>query len=96
MNYANNMSTISGSTVLASTISGSTQPSVLSTLRGQQLQIPRLSPVNPIYFRFQTYKEYTEYKSSVAMVNKMYPFDAMALGTNENGSTLGWVIPFPL
>lgn len=96
MNYANNMSTISGSTVLASTISGSTQPSILSTLRGQQLQIPRLSPVNPIYFRFQTYKEYTEYKSSVAMVNKMYPFDAMAMGKNENGDTLGWVIPFPL
>jgi hypothetical protein len=96
MNYANNMSTISGSTVLASTISGSTQPSTLSTLRGRQLQIPQLSAVNPIYFRFQTYKEYTEYKSSVAMVNKMYPFDAMAMGSNQSGETLGWVIPFPL
>ena len=52
--------------------------------------------VNPIYFRFQTYKDYTNYKASVAMVNKMYPFDAMAMGANENGSTLGWVIPFPL
>jgi hypothetical protein len=96
MNYANNTSSIYGSTVLASTISGTTQPSTLSTLRGQQAQIPRLSVVNPTYFRFQSYKEHTEYKSSVAMVNKMYPFDAMALGNNQNGSTLGWVIPFPL
>jgi len=29
-------------------------------------------------------------------VNKMYPFDAMAMGTNENGVALGWVIPFPM
>lgn len=96
INYAINTSSINGSTVLASTISGTTQPSTLSTLRGQQAQIPRLSVVNPTYFRFQSYKEYNDYKSSVAMVNKMYPFDAMALGKNENGSTLGWVIPFPL
>jgi len=96
MNYAINTSSINGSTAIASTISNTVNPTTLSTLRGQQAQIPRLSAVNPIYFRFQTYKEYTEYKSSVAMVNKMYPFDAMAMGTNENGSTLGWVIPFPL
>jgi len=96
MDYANNTSTIYGSTVLASTISGTTQPSTLSTLRGQQSQIPRLSVVNPTYFRFQTYKEYNDYKSSVALVNKMYPFDAMARATNQNGATLGWVIPFPL
>ena len=96
MNYAINTSSINGSTALASTISNTVNPITLSTLRGQQAQIPRLSLVNPTYFRFQSYKEYMDYKSSVAMVNKMYPFDAMAMGKNENGSTLGWVIPFPL
>lgn len=96
MNYAINTSTINGSTALASTISGTTQPLMISTLRGQQAQIPPLSVVNPTYFRFQSYKEYNDYKSSVAMVNKMYPFDAMAMGKNENGEQLGWIIPFPL
>lgn len=96
MNYAINTSSINGSTAIASTISGTINPITLSTLRGQQAQIPPLSIVNPTYFRFQSYKDYNDYKSSVAMVNKMYPFDAMAMGKNENGSTLGWVIPFPL
>ena len=50
----------------------------------------------PAYYRFQTYKEHNEFKSSVALVNKLYPFQAMTSGTNTNGSTLGWVIPFPL
>jgi hypothetical protein len=51
----------------------------------------------PVYFRFQTYKEYSNFRSSVALVNKMYPFDAMAYGTDpETGVTLGWVVPFPL
>ncbi len=50
----------------------------------------------PVYYRFQTYKEHNEFKSSVALVNKLYPFDAMASGANINGSTLGWIIPFPL
>jgi hypothetical protein len=30
------------------------------------------------------------------MINKMYPFDAMLNGTDENGETLGWIVPFPL
>jgi hypothetical protein len=96
MNYANNVSTIYGSTAIASTIVSTVNQSTLSTLRGQQSQIPPLSIVNPTYFRFQSYKDYNDYKSSVSLVNKMYIFDAMALGKNENGSTLGWVIPFPL
>jgi len=50
----------------------------------------------PTYYRFQTYKEHNEFKSSVALVNKLYPFQAMANGANVNGSTLGWIIPFPL
>lgn len=51
----------------------------------------------PVYFRFQTYKEYNNFKSAVSLVNKMYPFDAMAYGTDrDTGVTLGWVVPFPL
>ena len=50
----------------------------------------------PVYYRFQTYKEQNDFKSSVALVNKLYPFQAMANGANVNGSTLGWIIPFPL
>lgn len=96
MNYVNNTSSIYGSTALASTISNTTNPSTLSTLIDQQSQIPPLSVVNPVYFRFQSYNEYNEYKSSVFMVNKMYPFRAMAQGTNESGMQLGWVIPFPI
>jgi hypothetical protein len=50
----------------------------------------------PAYYRFQTCKEQNEFKASVAMVKKLYPFQAMTSGANTNGSTLGWVIPFPL
>ena len=50
----------------------------------------------PTYYRFQTYKEHNEFKSSVSLVNKLYLFDAMTSGANINGSTLGWIIPFPL
>ncbi len=51
---------------------------------------------SPIYYSFSSYQELMTYKSSVAFVNKLYPFRAMARGTTENGQTLGWVIPFPL
>jgi hypothetical protein len=50
----------------------------------------------PAYYRFQTYKDHTEFKSSLALVNKLYNFEAMANGKNVKGSTLGWVVPFPL
>jgi hypothetical protein len=50
----------------------------------------------PVYFRFQTYQEYAQYKSSVALVNKMYPFNAMANGKNDANSTIEWIVPFPL
>jgi len=52
--------------------------------------------VPPIYFRFVTYKDYTNFKAAVQLVNKLYPFNAMAYGTTEGGDTLGWVVPFPL
>jgi hypothetical protein len=45
----------------------------------------------PIYYNFKSYAERNNYKSSVALVNKLYPFDAMA-----NASTLNWKIPFPI
>jgi hypothetical protein len=50
----------------------------------------------PAYYRFQTCKEHNEFKASVSMVNKLYPMQAMMSGANKNGSTLGWIIPFPL
>jgi hypothetical protein len=48
------------------------------------------------YYYFQSYKEYHEYKSSVALANKLYRFDIIKNTQNEAGSTLGWMIPFPL
>jgi hypothetical protein len=50
----------------------------------------------PAYYSFSSYQELMTYKSSVAFVNKLYPFDAMARGTNEQGQQLGWIVPFPL
>jgi len=50
----------------------------------------------PIYYRFKTSGELMEYRSGFALVSKLYPFDAMAYGTSEYGSTLGWIVPFPL
>jgi hypothetical protein len=52
--------------------------------------------INPIYYSFKSYKDMTEYKSSVALVNKLYPFKAMANATNQDGATISWIIPFPL
>jgi hypothetical protein len=50
----------------------------------------------PCYWRFSTYQDRNEFQSAVSLVDKLYMFRAMADGQNENGSTLGWVIPFPL
>lgn len=50
----------------------------------------------PAYYRFQTYKEQSDYKASVALVNKLYNFPAMTTANPVTGSTLGWIIPFPL
>ena len=54
------------------------------------------SGTTPTYYRFQSYKDHNDFKSSVGLVNKLYPLQAMGSGVNVNGSTLGWVIPFPL
>jgi len=63
---------------------------VLSTTNGQ-------SNINPIYYRFQNYNEYTNYRAGVGLVNKLYPFNIMANGsTMIDGSTLNWIVPFPL
>ena len=50
----------------------------------------------PIYYRFSTTQELMEFRTSVSFINKLYPFEAMANGKNDNGSTLGWIVPFPL
>ena len=56
-----------------------------------------MNGVTPVYFRFQTYKDHVNFNSAVSLVNKMYPFDAMAYGTNpDTGEVLGWVVPFPM
>ena len=47
--------------------------------------------VPPIYYTFQTYKEKTEYNAAISLINKLYPFRAMA-----NASTLNWEVPFPI
>jgi len=44
----------------------------------------------PIYYTFRDYQEYTQYKSAQSLVNKLYPFRAMA-----EASTLHWQVPFP-
>lgn len=51
---------------------------------------------SPIYYRFSSTQELIQFRSAVSFVNKLYPFDAMANGTNEHGQTLGWIVPFPL
>lgn len=45
----------------------------------------------PIYYSFKDYQELTQYKSAVSLVNKLYPFKAMA-----EASTLHWQVPFPI
>jgi hypothetical protein len=51
---------------------------------------------SPTYYYFQSYKEYHDYKASVALANKLYRFDIINNTQNEVGSTLGWIVPFPL
>ena len=50
----------------------------------------------PMYYSFNSYQELMKYKASVSLVNKLYPFDAMMNGTDQNGNMLGWFVPFPL
>jgi hypothetical protein len=66
----------------------------------------------PIYYTFTDYTEMNNYKASVALVNRLYRFDLMALaytGTYFIDNTvdppvitagavcpLRWIVPFPL
>jgi hypothetical protein len=61
-----------------------------------QNQINPTNQTTPCYWQFSTYQDRNEYRSAVSLVDKLYMFRAMADGQNEYGSTLGWVIPFPL
>jgi hypothetical protein len=47
--------------------------------------------VSPMYYNYITYTERNSMKSAIALVNKLYPFDAMS-----RASTLNWQVPFPL
>lgn len=47
--------------------------------------------VGPVYYNYITYTERNDMKSAISLVNKLYPFDAMA-----QASTLHWQVPFPL
>jgi len=50
----------------------------------------------PVYYRFNSYQEQMDHKTALGFINQLYPFQAMAMGTNDAGTTLGWTIPFPL
>jgi hypothetical protein len=45
--------------------------------------------LSPIYYTFRDFQEKTEYCSSVGLVNKLYPLQAMA-------NRVGWITPFPV
>jgi len=45
----------------------------------------------PVYYNYITYAERNNMNSAISLVNKLYPFDAMA-----QASSLNWQIPFPL
>lgn len=46
---------------------------------------------NPIYYTFTSYNEKNEYNSAVQLINKLYPFKAMA-----EAPCLYWQVPFPV
>jgi hypothetical protein len=51
----------------------------------------------PVYaYLGGTYAAQTEHREAVGLVNRLYPLRAMAGSPNAAGSTLGWVIPFPI
>jgi len=58
--------------------------------------ITSLTSTPPIYYSFTSYQELMTYKSSVGLINRLYPMRAMALGTTDQGEKLGWIVPFPL
>jgi len=44
---------------------------------------------SPMYYTFSSFQEKYEYNSAVQLINKLYPFQDMAIATN-------WIIPFPI
>jgi hypothetical protein len=45
--------------------------------------------LSPIYYTFSTFQEQMQYRSAVALINKLYPFQDMA-------NRVGWITPFPV
>jgi len=56
----------------------------------------KVNDTPPLFYSYSSYKELMEQKMAVSLVSKMYPFDAMAYGQNEDGASMNWVVPFPL
>jgi|UniRef100_A0A6C0BH08 hypothetical protein len=51
----------------------------------------------PIYYTFQNYKEMTNYKAGLELINRLYPFNIMANAYNVlTGVPLNWIVPFPM
>lgn len=51
----------------------------------------------PIYYTFENYKEMTNYKAGLQLINRLYPFDLMADAYNDGtGVPLRWIVPFPM
>lgn len=51
----------------------------------------------PIYYTFENYKEMTNYKAGLQLVNRLYVFDEMANAYNyQSGVPLRWIVPFPM
>jgi hypothetical protein len=58
---------------------------------------PETATNGPIYYTFQNYKEMTNYKAGLQLVNRIYPFDIMANAHDQiTGVPLRWIVPFPL
>ena len=55
----------------------------------------QVSGAAPIYYRFRSYKEKSNFRAAVGVVNKLYPLQAIVGAKDENGVALGWIIPFP-
>lgn len=45
----------------------------------------------PIYYTFKDYQEKTQYYAGASLINKLYPFKAMA-----QASSINWIVPFPI
>jgi hypothetical protein len=58
---------------------------------------PPGSTDGPRYYTFANYKELNNYKAGLELVNRLYPFNAMANAIDYlSGVPLRWIVPFPM